>query len=202
MRVRLDDVELSLEQKIIDEGKEAVFEAARRNALSKNRVIVNIIVDGVPIIDEEAFFAISGGLDVHFISQPIIELVRESVAEGQKYIPSLLKGLEAVATMIEENDEDHAKVSFAQAVDGINWLVGVFAKSCALLGITSDSLTSGDWGRDSQELNSVLEEMISVMESGRMMRLAYVIRERLVPVVNKFAAYWSEVASQLERPLQ
>jgi hypothetical protein len=104
--------------------------------------------------------------------------------------------------MIEENNEPAAKNAFAQAIDGVNWLVGVFAKSCALLGITAESLTSGDWEQDSRTLNEVLEEMILVMESGRPMRLAYIIRERLLPVVNKFASYWSEIASQLESPLQ
>jgi len=202
MRIWLDDVEFVVSGDIIDEGKEAIFEAARKNSLSSNRVIVGIAVDGVSIEDEDAFFSLSGGIDVRFTSQPIIELVRESVAEGRKYIPALVKGLEGIATMIEENDEAGAKNSFAQAIDGINWLVSVFARSCALLGVSAERLASGDWPSDSLELNKTLEEMISIMESGRMMRLAYIIRERLVPSIKKFAFYWAEIASQLESPLQ
>ena len=202
MRVRLDGVELPISENIIEEGKEAVFEAARRNALSKNSVIVEISVDGVQIEDEETFFALSGGVDVNFASQPIIYLVRESVGEGQRYIPALLKGLEGIATLIEEGRDGEAQSSFSQAIEGINWLVGVFAKSCALLGITSDGLASGDWTKDSKELNEVLEEIISIMEKGRAMRMAFVIRERLVPVIGKFSSYWSDVSSQLESPLQ
>ena len=201
MRIRLDEIELPLSEEIIEEGKEAIFEAARRDALSKKSVIVEIIVDGIQIEDEETFFSLSGGVDIHFTSQPIISLVRESVEEGQKYIPTLLKGLEGIATLIEEGRYNEAQNSFAKAVEGIHWLVGVFAKSCALLGITSDSLSAGDWAKDSKELNDVLEEIISIMESGRAMRMAFVIRERLVPEITKFSSYWSDVSSQLDSPL-
>lgn len=201
MRIRLDEVELPLSEEIIDEGKEAVFEAARRDALSKKSVIVEIIVDGVHIENEETFFSLSGGMDIQFTSQPIISLVRESMEEGQKYIPTLIKGLGGIATLIEEGRENEAQNSFAQAVEGINWLVGVFAKSCALLGITSDGLSAGDWAKDSKELNEVLEEIISIMEKGRTMRMAFVIREKLIPVITKFSSYWSDVSSQLDSPL-
>ncbi|MDR2780739.1 MAG: hypothetical protein LBB28_06400 [Synergistaceae bacterium] len=202
MTILLDGVELSIDEETIKESKEAVYEAARKKALLGNRVIVNITVDGVRIEDEDAFFALSGGRDVQFISQPIIDLVRESVAEGRRYIPVLIKGLEGIATMIEENNETGARNAFSQAIDGINWLVGVFSKSCALLGITSSGLASGDWDKDSKDLNGALEEMVSVMESGRTMRMAYIMRERLSPAIEKFASYWSDIESQLDRPLQ
>jgi hypothetical protein len=202
MRVTLDGAELPIDDNLMTEGKEAIFEAARRNAVSNNRVIVGITVDDVRIEDEEAFLSLSGGIDIRFSSQPIIDLVRESVEEGRRYIPTLLKGLEGIATMIEEGREADAQVPFSQAVEGINWLVGVFAKSSALLGITADGLSSGNWNDDSRRLNETLEEMISVMESGRTMRMAYIIRERLVPVMKRFALYWSDISAQLESPLQ
>ncbi|MDR1651134.1 MAG: hypothetical protein LBR87_05045 [Synergistaceae bacterium] len=201
MRVMLDGTPLAISGDVIDEGKEAIYEAAKKIALSNNSVIVKIAVDGVSIEDEDAFFSLSGGIDIQFSSQPVIDLVRESVSEGEKYMPALVKGLQGIATMIEENNETGAKNSFSQAIDGINWLISVFARSCALLGINADDLKSGKWSQDSAELNRVLEEMISVMESGRLMRLAYIIRENLVPVVQKFSAYWSEIASQLDSPL-
>jgi hypothetical protein len=77
----------------------------------------------------------------------------------------------------------------------------VFAKSCALLGVTSDGLSSGDWAHDSGELNEVLEEIISIMEGGRTMRMAFIIRERLIPIIGKFASYWSDISSRLESPI-
>jgi hypothetical protein len=202
MRVTLDGAKLPIGDSLAAEGKEAIFEAARRDAIAKNRVIVGITVDDVTIEDEDAFLALSGGIDIRFTSQPVIDLVRESVDEGRRYIPTLLKGLKGIATMIEEGREKDAQVPFSQAVEGINWLVGVFAKSSALLGITADGLSSGNWNDDSKRLNETLEEMISVMESGRMMRMAYIIRERLIPVMRKFASYWSDISAQLESPLQ
>jgi hypothetical protein len=202
MRVTLDGVELPIDGNLAAEGKEAIFEAARRIAIEKNRVIVGITVDDVQFEDEDAFLALSGGIDVRFTSQPVIDLVRESVDEGRRYIPALLKGLEGIATMIEEGRDKDAQVPFSQAVEGINWLVGVFAKSSALLGITSDGLSSGNWSDDSKRLNETLEEMISVMESGQTMRMAYIIRERLVPVMRKFASYWSDISAQIESPRQ
>jgi hypothetical protein len=201
MRVRLDGVELPIDDKILTDGKEAIFMAARRNAISNNRVIVGITVDDVQIEDEEAFLSLSGGIDIQFSSQPVIELVRESVEEGRRYIPTLLKGLEGIATMIEEGRDKDARVPFNQAVDGINWLVGVFAKSSALMGITAEGLSSGTWSEDARHLNETLEEMISVMESGRTVRMAYIIRERLVPVMKRFASYWSDISAHLESPL-
>jgi hypothetical protein len=104
--------------------------------------------------------------------------------------------------MIEEGREKDVQVPFSQAVEGINWLVGVFAKSCTLLGITAGGLSSGNWNDDLRRLNETLEEMISVMESGRTMRMAYTIRERLIPVMKRFALYWSDISAQLETPLQ
>ena len=202
MRIRLDEVELPLSDEIIKRGKETIFEAVRREALSKKSVIVDIIVDGVQIDDEETFFALSGGVDILFTSQPVISLVRESVDEGWKYIPILIKGLEGIATLIEEGRDNEAQSSFIQAVEGINWLVGVFARSCALLGITSDNLSAGDWSMDSKELNEALEEIISIIESKRTMRMALVIRERLIPEITKFTSYWSDISSQLDNPLQ
>jgi hypothetical protein len=202
MRVTLDGVELPLDDDVLAKGKEAIFAAARKVAVSDNRVIVGITVDDVQIEEEEAFLSLSGGIDIRFVSQPITDLVRESIEEGRRYIPTLLKGLEGIATMIEEGRDKDAQVPFSQAVEGINWLVGVFAKSSALLSITADGLSSGNWNDDSRYLNDTLEEMISVMESGRLMRMAYIIRERLVPVMKKFASYWSDISDHLERPLQ
>jgi hypothetical protein len=202
MRVRLDNVELSIDNDITRGDKAAIYEVARRSAISKNRVIVNMLVDGESIQDEEAFLSLSGGMDIQFISQPIIDLVRESVSEGERYLPTLTAGLQRIATMFEEARDQDAKISFSQAIDGINWLVSVFDRSCGLLGINSDSFRSGNMANDFSELNKTLEEVASAMGSDKSMRIAYLIRERLLPGINKFAAYWSEIAEQLDSPIQ
>lgn len=202
MKVMLDEVELPLSSDILEEGKEAIYETAKRAALAKNRVIVEILVDGEPVYDEDAFFALSGGIDIRFSTQPIRDLVRESMSEGAKYFPALKRGLEDIATLFEERRDHDAQVKFAQAIEGINWLVSVFDRSCILLGLTADVFKTGDFRTDFDELNRVLDDMASAMESGKTMSLAYLIRERLLPVVTRFSAYWDEVNAQLETPIQ
>ncbi|MDR1472348.1 MAG: hypothetical protein LBS75_07480 [Synergistaceae bacterium] len=202
MRVRLDDVELSADGDIAQKSKSEIYDMAHRSAISKNRVIVNMLVDGEAIQDEEAFLSLFGGTDIQFVSQPVIDLVRESVSEGQRYLPTLTAGLRGIATMFEEGRDQDAKISFSQAIDGINWLVSVFDRSCGLLGINSNSFRSGNMTDDFSYLNKTLEEVASAMGGGKSMRIAYLIRERMLPGINKFAAYWSEVAEQLDSPLQ
>lgn len=202
MRVWLDEVELSLSGDITANGKRAVFEAARQDALGRNAVIVGITVDGEAIADEEAFYSLSGGLDIHFTSQPLRELVDESLGEGERYLPHLSSGLELVAALIEEKKEGEAQVKLIQAVEGINWLIDVFDKSCILMGIRPGELKSGDFLRDRSTLNEVLTEMLEVMEKEQMIGLAYLIREKLLPSVGKISAYWMEIKTEAESTLQ
>lgn len=202
LRVRLDDVELSLPDDILAGGKRAVFEAVKQDALGRNSVIVGITVDGEQLGDEESFYALSGGLDVHFTSQPVRELVEESLGEGERYLPLLSSGLESVATLFEERKDDEAQAKLLQAIEGINWLIDVFDKSCILMGVRPDVLKAGNFLQDRSALNDALSEMVDVMESGKMIDLAYLIRERLLPVVHKFSAYWAEIKAEMESPLQ
>ncbi len=202
LRVRLDDVELSLSDDVLAGGKRAVFEVAKQDALGRNAVIVGITVDGEQIGDEESFYALSGGLDIHFTSQPVRELVEESLGEGERYLPLLASGLESVATLFEEKKDDEAQAKLLQTIEGINWLVDVFDKSCILMGVRPDTLKVGNFLQDRSDLNDALSEMVDVMESGKMIELAYLIREKLLPVVQKFSAYWAEIKAEMETPLQ
>jgi hypothetical protein len=202
MRVRIDDVELPLGENILGEGKDAIYEEARRAAKAEKRVIIDIIVDGEPVGSEEAFFSLSGGLDIKFVTQPIRDLLLESMKEGGKYIVTLKRGLEAIATLFEESRARDAQAKFGQAIEGIRWLTWVFDKSCLLLGIAVENLKSGDFKRDFDDLNNALGALASSMESGRTMGQAFLIRERLAPAIDRFSGYWNEIASMVETPLQ
>lgn len=202
MRVRLDEVELSLSDDILANGKRAVFEAARQDALGRNAVIVGITVDGEAIADEETFYSLSGGLDIQFTSQPLRELVSESLDEGERYLPHLSSGLAAVATLIEEKKEAEAQAKLLQAIEGINWLVDVFDKSCILMDVRPDELKPGDFLQNRTALNEVLTEMVEVMEKGQMIGLAYLVREKLLPIVERFSVYWMEVKAEAESTMQ
>jgi hypothetical protein len=202
MRVRIDDVELPLDEAILEKGKEAIYEEAQRAAKAEKRVIIDFIVDGEPVGGEDAFFSLSGGFDIKFVTQPIRVLVSESMREGSKYMFALKRGLETIATLFEESRARDAQVKFGQAIEGIKWLTGVFNKSCLLLGVTEENLKFGDFKRDFDDLNSALEALASSMESGRTMGQAFLIRERLAPAIERFSGYWNEIASMVDIPLQ
>ncbi len=202
MRIRLDDEELILSDEIVEEGKEGIYEEVKRIASNRGRVITGTVLDGEPIDDIDVFLSISSGQDIQFVSQAVRALVIDSLAEGTKYLPTLLGGLGNIAAKFEAGDDGEAQNMLASAIEGINWLFSVFERSCGLLGITGASLVSGDFGQDSEEIKRVLDDMGTAMENKKNLKLAFIIRDRLIPAMERFSAYWDEVARTLEAPLQ
>jgi hypothetical protein len=202
VKVLLDDAEFHLDEGIIEEGREAIYEEVRMAVTASRRVIVDIIVDGESVDDEDTFMSLSGGMEVQFITRPIRGLVEESLREGSRYFVALKSGLDSIATLLEESRDHDAHAKFSQAIDGIRWLTGVFNKSCMLLGVRESSLKSGSFERDFKDLNRALEEIASSMESGKTMNQAYLIRDRLMPAIEVFSNYWKEVSSLLDMPIQ
>lgn len=202
MKIILDGEEINVPSEVVSEGKRALFEEARRTAGKKGRVITGIKVDGVDIEDADAFAKLSGGQDIRFTTQLVRELVSESIDEGKKYMPKLFAGLETIATKYEAGEQEEARAMFSAAVDGVNWTFGVFEKCCGLLGIVAKNFRSGDFDTDAESLKQALSEMNAAIEKGQDLKLAYTIRESLLPTLRRFAGYWDEVASTLETPLQ
>lgn len=201
MRIRLDDMDVTLGESILAGGKEAIFDEVKRTALEGNCVIVGITVDGETIPDEEAFFSLAGGYDVRFISQSVKDLVRESFEEGDRYLPLLKGGLEAVATLFEKGDNHEAQTRLSQGVEGIDWLSSVFGKCCILKGIALSDFKSGNYDEYTAELNKTLNELISSLESGKNLQIAYIIRENLIQLVNRFSDFWDEIKERINTPL-
>ncbi|MDR3253991.1 MAG: hypothetical protein LBT31_00295 [Synergistaceae bacterium] len=202
MRIRLDENDISLDEAVIDEGREAIYNAVKRVALGKNGVIIDILVDGESLNDEEAFFSLSGGIDIQFVSQPIKDLVPESIAEGEQYISRLEKGLEGVATMLEEGRDQEALSQFAKCLEGIDWLISVFGKSCLLLALRAEDFKSGNYDVFIASFNRTQSEILSSMQEGKNLRVAFLVRDGLLPLIAKFSAFWAEVKEQIETPLQ
>jgi hypothetical protein len=202
MRILLDNAELRLGEDIIEDGREAIYERVRHETAASGRVIVDIIVDGESIGDENTFMSLSGGSEFQFITKPVRGLVQESLREGQRYFVALKNGLDQIATLLEESRDHEAQAKFSQAIDGIRWLTGTFSKSCMLLGVAERSLKTGSFERDLKYLNRALEDIAGAMEGGRTMNQAYIIRDRLLPSIEVFSNYWKEVSSILEMPLQ
>jgi hypothetical protein len=202
MRIMIDDVEFPLDEDIIEEGRESIYEEVRSETASAKRVIVDIIVDGESVGDEDTFMSLSGGYEVRFVTKPIRDLVEESLREGSRYFIALKNGLDSIATLLEESRDHDAHAKFSQAIDGIRWLAGVFDKSCRLLGVTAANMRTGNFESDLGELNRALDELAKSMESGKTMNQAYLIRDRLMPAIEVFSNYWREISSLLESPLQ
>jgi hypothetical protein len=202
MRIRLDDIVLALGEDVIGEGKEAIYNEAKRIAVENNSVIVDIIVDGESVSDENVFFTLSGGIDIRFVSQPIRNLVPESLAEGERYLVRLIEGLETVATLFEQGRDQDALSRFAKCVEGIDWLVSVFGKCCLLLSIDRDVFNAGDYEEFTSDFNKTQSEILSSMEEGKNMRVAFLIRDTLIPMIERFSGFWDEVKEHVETPLQ
>jgi hypothetical protein len=202
MRIWLDDEELALADDVIAEGKEEIYEEVKRIASTRGRIITGMVLDGEAIDDFDVFVLVVGGQEVVFNSQSVRELVIETIAEGAEYLPALLNGLGSIAAKLETGSDKEAQNMLADAVEGINWLFSVFERSCALLGIAAESFTSGNLAEEADVIRGILEEMTSVMESGKNLELAFVIRDRLIPAMERFRLYWGEVARTLEAPLQ
>jgi hypothetical protein len=202
MRIWLDDEELALSEDVIANGREEIYEEVKRIASTRGRVLTVLVLDGETIDDFEVFTSVEGGQDVVFISQSVRELVIETIADGAEYLPTLLSGLGNIATKFEAGSDKDAQNMLAVAVEGINWLFSVFERSCSLLGIAAESFTSGSLAEEADVIRGVLEEMTSVMESGKNLKLAFIIRDRLIPAMERFRLYWGEVAKTLEAPLQ
>jgi hypothetical protein len=202
MRIRLDDVDLALGQDILNGGKEAIYDAVKRRALDGGGVIADIVVDGESVPEESAFCALSGGLDIRFVTQPIKDLIPESIAEGERYIPLLEGGLESVATFLEQGSDQEALGRFTQCVDGIDWLMSVFARCCVLLSIPPDSFKCGNYNEYIADFNKAQKDILTSLESGKNMRVAFLVRDELIPLINRFSRFWNEVREQAETPPQ
>ncbi len=151
------------------------------------RVITEIRVDGI-VMDEEAFSNLAGGLQVHFASQSVRDLVRESLDEALRYIPRLTKGLEEIATHFEGDELALAQSRLADAADGLDWLLTVFQNCTSLLGIGQETEDTGI-----EELKGELSDSIAQLGTlygeKKYLRMALCIRQRLLPEIETFSLH-------------
>ncbi|MDR3320899.1 MAG: hypothetical protein LBS93_00500 [Synergistaceae bacterium] len=201
MRIRLDDKEVALDESVLEEGREAIYNAIRHIVRDSGDVIVDIIVDGESL-NEGAFLSLSGGIDIQFVSQPIRDLVPESIAEGERYFPALESGLEGVATLLEEGRESEALAQFAKCLEGIDWLIDVFGKCGLLLALGPGDFRTGNYGEFIASFNGTQSDILSSMEERKNLRVAFLLRDELLPLIARLSAFWGEVKEQIETPLQ
>lgn len=201
MRVRLDNVEWELESQLLEEGKEHLLELARSLATEKGAIISSIQVDGLEL-EEEAFLALSGGFDIHFITKSIRGLLQESLAEGQSYFPKLIAGLEEVANLFEQGKKDEALRSFSHGLDGISWILQVVDRAGLLLCVRTDEPLLQPLNEDFNHLCGVIAQLSSSLENAKHLEIAYRIREDLLPSLRKLSNHWDKLVALAEQDVQ
>jgi hypothetical protein len=185
MKVYIDGQECS---GLFDGADTASILKAVRGEVSRNgRVVTEILMDGV-VIDEEAFLNVTGGLAVRFVSQPVRELVHDSLDEAINYIPRLVKGLEEIALHFEKNEIAAGQGKLADAADGLDWLLLVFQNCSALLAVEEEI---NNLGLD--ELKTALSKSINSLGTlhteCQYLQMALCIRQKLIPEIEKFSMH-------------
>ncbi|MDR1377026.1 MAG: hypothetical protein LBJ22_05910 [Synergistaceae bacterium] len=185
MKVYIDGQEYS---ELLDSADAASILKVVRGEVSRNgRVVTEIRLDGV-VMDEEAFLNVTGGLAARFVSQPVRELIHNSLDEAIKYTPRLTKGLEEIALHFEKNELSIGQGKLADAADGLDWLLLVFQNCSALLAMEEEINDSGLDG-----LKAALSESINSLGTlhteRQYLQMASCIRQKLIPAIEKFSMH-------------
>ena len=185
MKVYIDGQECHELSAIADAA--SILSIAGEAASKEGKVVSEIRVDDV-LMDEEAFLSVQGGLTAHLRTQPVRELVRESVDEAINYIPRLTKGLEEISLHFEGGELVAAQSKLADAADGLDWLLRVFQSCCALMAMNEETSESG-----MKNLRNSLSESINLLgglyEEKKYFQMALCIRQKLLPDIEKFSVY-------------
>ena len=185
MKVYVDEQECT---DVLDGADAAsILDEVKTRASREGRVVTEIRVDNVAM-DEDAFLNVTGGVSAHFSSQPVRELVRDSLDEALSYVPRLSKGLEEIALHFEAGELAAGQGKLADAADGLDWILLVFQNCSALLAVGEEA-----GGPALDELKEALCSSINLLgvlhEEKKYLQMALCIRQRLIPEVTKFSVY-------------
>ena len=165
----------------------SVLSAVRGQVAKDGRVITGLRVDSVEM-DDEAFLNLSGGVSAHFVSQPVRDLVRESLDNALDYAPRLTKGLEEISLHFERNELATAESKLADAAEGLDWLLRVFHHCGALLAVGAEADDTG-LAKLKESLAAAVDRLGSLHEERQYPQMALSIRQALLPKVHEFAAH-------------
>jgi len=160
-----------------------IWEELSSYVSSQGEVIHSVETDGEEMLPE-AFLQISGDHDFIVRTKSIRLLVRESLEEAQRYLPSLLKGYESVADKLEGEKTKEALELMQQAFEGTQWILGVTQNCQVLLG--EASLPNAEEGKENRDhVSLVLEKMEKALEEQRFFEIALLLREDLLPELDQ-----------------
>jgi hypothetical protein len=183
MKVYLDGQEVGLPDGV---DAPSILSAVRGQVARDGRVVTELRVDNVEM-DEEAFLNLTGGMAAHFISQPVRDLVRDSLDNALNYAPRLTNGLEEIALHFDRNELGTAEGKLADAAEGLDWLLHVFHHCSALLAVGEEADDAG-LAKLKESLAASVDRLNSLHEEKQYPKMGHSIRQDLLPQVNELAA--------------
>jgi hypothetical protein len=184
MKVYLDGQEFGLPDGV---DAPSILNVVRGQVAKDGRVITGLRVDDVEM-DDEAFLNLAGGMTARFVSQPVRDLVRESLDEALDYAPRLTNGFEEIALHFDRNELATAEGKLADAAEGLDCILRVFNHCGALLAVGDET---GDPGltKLKESLAAAIDRLGSLHEERQYLQMALAIRQDLLPKVNEFTAH-------------
>jgi hypothetical protein len=193
MKVYLDGREV-----VLPDGADApsILNVVRGQVAKDGRVVTELRVDDVEM-DDEAFLNLTGGMAAYFVSQPVRDLVRESLDDALNYVPRLTKGLEEIALHFDRNELATAEGGLADAADGLEWLLRVFHYCSALLAVDEETTVPGV-AKLKESFAAAIGRLASLHEERQFPQMVPAIRQDLLPKVNELAVYVRQLRSFAE----
>ncbi len=199
MKIILNDAEWFPSESAQDhQGR--IWEELSSYVSSQGEVIHSVETDGEEMLPE-AFLQISGDHDFIVKTKPIRLLVRESLEEARRYLPSLLKGYESIANKLEGEETKEALELMQQAFEGTQWILEVTQNCQVLLG--ESSLSGSEEGREKRDsVSFTFKKMEKALEEQRFFEIAFLLREELLPGLEQFRDYIQKLCSLATAEIQ
>jgi hypothetical protein len=159
----------------------------RGQVAKDGRVITELRVDDVEM-DDEAFLNLAGGMAARFVSQPVRDLVRESLDDALGYVPRLVNGLEEIALHFDRNELGTAEGKLADAAEGLDWLLRVFHYCSALLAVGEETDEPG-LAKLKESLAAAVDQRGAQHAKRCDPQMAHANRQDLLPNVNEFVTH-------------
>lgn len=198
MKVLIDGEELALSGD--SPSKEDVLTSVREELARRGMLISTIEVDGTEL-DEEGFLALAGGMEARFSGRAVREFLAETLSDAADYHRRLAGGLEGAADHLEADRTREGLELVGQAAEGIGWILNVAGNGRILLGLQDCEVAQG---LDSlgEALVPELEKASSLMEEGKHLELAYVIRVGILPHIESLGGLIAAMEDMISGPVQ
>jgi tetratricopeptide (TPR) repeat protein len=207
LKVDLDKI--YLKEKTIGERWVKLQEAEEKlkaNVLSSDLSGVNEVIRGtlIPLINEwlvalpkilERIDAQEKALEEE--SKSIIGLLRDK----QKQLPQIAKSLEEISVDLQTGSEAYAMERLQQTIDDISSAIRCLKRAEEIFGLDYECLAVKDQTvyQRSEELNNLLNEVITAFENKDLVLLADLLEYELAPLISRWEEVIGKVVEYIEK---